>query len=641
MKKKIFLAISYTKRQKVEKAISNFFEDNGFRIITGRKIQSGMNQGDEIKRIIGECEFGVVVYNELRHNISYEWGLLDALIGKDGHVFLFKDVNIHIDLDYEISDKKGTNFTHFYGEDREEEIIKSLEKNEGLMELIEKFIGEAISKDQTAIVKEAAKAIVSTNLPTKLVIEEGMIDSTYADLKNLKDKLSRVTNLTIEGHFYKSITHFHMKEFENAELEMKKVIELDSNNAAAHENLGVILSRLGRDEEAETEISIALSLNPESYQTHINLGIILMRLGKYKEAKTEINEAISLDKENALGYAVLGAILNFQEKLKDAEKALNTSLSLDPELSMALGILGIIYVRQKRFKEAEIKFKDELKLEPENVNTLSILGRLYIDMGQYDDAKKILNYAINIDPNNGSIRCIHGILLSKLNEDLSAENEFKKALLLDKKDISIKHDFGEFLLQKKRYNEAKKLFKDLIELNPNKSFGYERLGYIFVKQGNQISGKKMYQKSFDLDHHNISILISFGAVLANLGEYDDAKKRYNDAYKIEPENLLLLHNLSELYMITSKYVKSYETAKQGFEISKNMHDKILFKFWMFMNNVLLENNPDENEFTNFLKINKGYNINFKFETLKSGLRRSKYYNQLKKLIYILEKYSED
>ena len=453
MKKKVFLAISYTKREKVEKAITNFFENKGFKVETGRKIHSGKNQGDEIKRIIGECEFGIVVYNELRHNISYEWGLLDSLIGVNGHVFLFKDVNIHINLEYELSDKNGTNFTPFYGEDETEEIIKSLEMNEGLIELIEKCIGESISEDQNLIVEEAAKAIVSTDLSIKLKANlpnyEMKVNSTLENLKNLKDKISKVTNLTIDGYFYKSVTHFHLGEFDQAELEMRKVINLDSSNVAAHENLGVILSRLGRDKEAVTEISIALTLNPGSYYTQINLGIVLLRSGKYEEARTEIEEAILLEKNNALGYAILGAAQMMIGLYDKAEKALNKSLSLNSELSMAHGILAVVYINQKRYKEAESKFKDELKLEPDNVNIYAAFGRVYTELKQYDYAKKLLNIAINLDPKNHLAQGAYVNLLSKINNDLNAENEFKEALKLDSENIIIKSDFGQFLIQEK------------------------------------------------------------------------------------------------------------------------------------------------------------------------------------------------
>ncbi len=113
-KSSVFLAISYTKRMKVENAIRKYLESKGLEVITGRDVTSGCNLCDEIINLIKECDFGVVVYNELRHNISFEWGLLDAL---NKNALLLKDENIHIDLDEELSDKKGLVFTPFFGED--------------------------------------------------------------------------------------------------------------------------------------------------------------------------------------------------------------------------------------------------------------------------------------------------------------------------------------------------------------------------------------------------------------------------------------------------------------------------------------------------------------------------------------------
>ena len=118
----VFLAISYTERRKVENAIRSYLESKGLEVITGRDVTSGGILCDEIITLIEECDFGVVVYNELRHNISYEWGLLDAM---RKNVVLLKDVNIHINLEDEVSDKKVPFSLRFMGKTQKKKLSSS------------------------------------------------------------------------------------------------------------------------------------------------------------------------------------------------------------------------------------------------------------------------------------------------------------------------------------------------------------------------------------------------------------------------------------------------------------------------------------------------------------------------------------
>jgi len=95
------------KPSKIESIITKYFEERGFEVKTGRMASAGEKTDKGVLGVIKSCGFGIVVYNELRHNISYEWGIMDAL---DLYVVPFKDANTHIDLDRDLSDKKGTTF---------------------------------------------------------------------------------------------------------------------------------------------------------------------------------------------------------------------------------------------------------------------------------------------------------------------------------------------------------------------------------------------------------------------------------------------------------------------------------------------------------------------------------------------------
>ena len=85
----------------------------------------------------------------------------------------------------------------------------------------------------------------------------------------------------------------------------RKAIELDSNNAAAHNNLGLLLQTVRKDyDDAEQHYREAIELDPKHAWAHYNLGWLLHDVRKdYDGAEKLYRKAIELDPSNAGGMA--------------------------------------------------------------------------------------------------------------------------------------------------------------------------------------------------------------------------------------------------------------------------------------------------------------------------------------------------
>ena len=103
--KSVFINLSFTSGNTpspIETIVSQIFTRRGYELHTGRESIKG-KQDAELLRIISQCRVGVVILNERRDNVIYEWGIMDALAMP---VIIFKNSNAHYDLDREFSDKK-------------------------------------------------------------------------------------------------------------------------------------------------------------------------------------------------------------------------------------------------------------------------------------------------------------------------------------------------------------------------------------------------------------------------------------------------------------------------------------------------------------------------------------------------------
>ncbi len=124
-------------------------------------------------------------------------------------------------------------------------------------------------------------------------------------------------------------------KLKEAELSLRKAIELDPRYAIAHSNLGGILKDLGKLKEAELSLLKAIELDPNYAIAHSNLGLIFRDLGKLKEAELSLRKAIELDPNIAKARLNLGRILKDLGKLKEAELSLRKAIKLNPNFTSA------------------------------------------------------------------------------------------------------------------------------------------------------------------------------------------------------------------------------------------------------------------------------------------------------------------
>ena len=102
--------------------------------------------------------------------------------------------------------------------------------------------------------------------------------------KPTAEKYLEIANLCyIDGSGEKAIAYY------------QKYIKIQPNDAAAHNNLGVLFSDMGRLEEAEKCYRQAISIEPNDAAAHINLGVLLSDIGRLEEAEKCYRQAIDLE----------------------------------------------------------------------------------------------------------------------------------------------------------------------------------------------------------------------------------------------------------------------------------------------------------------------------------------------------------
>jgi len=128
-------------------------------------------------------------------------------------------------------------------------------------------------------------------------------------------------------------------DWPGAEVEFKRAIELNGNNASAHQWYGDFLTRMGRFDEARAELKKAQELDPLSLLTNTSLGRQLYFTRRYGAAIQQFTKTLEIDpKFVPAQHAIEAAYAQngmFKEAIGERQRVL--TLSGNPDLAAAIG----------------------------------------------------------------------------------------------------------------------------------------------------------------------------------------------------------------------------------------------------------------------------------------------------------------
>lgn len=206
---------------------------------------------------------------------------------------------------------------------------------------------------------------------------------------------------------------------------------IDSSDAGAHNNLGVLYYQKGLVAEAIAEFSRALELDPKMQVAQANLEIAYRNTGYYDRRVAELHERLRRapdDRESRweLGrtYASLG---HHDEAIREFEVLLARESGHVPTLIQ----LGLALKASGRLEEASERFGRARDLDPESSLALFYYGEALYNRGLNDQARGILQEAVGLNPDNADAHYLLAFLYGDLGQHEAARAATKRAIALN------------------------------------------------------------------------------------------------------------------------------------------------------------------------------------------------------------------
>src|SRR6185295_17921625 len=167
--------------------------------------------------------------------------------------------------------------------------------------------------------------------------------------------------------------------------------ELDAESAEAHASLGHAMLHNWEWDDAEKELRKAIELNPSYPSAHHWYSEHLTAMGRCDESITELKLASRLDPLSLVISADLGRAFYYAREYDQVMKQEATTLEMDPNFWLSHINVGRSYTQMGNHETAISELKKAVELSQGNTEALAFLGFAYAAGGKEAEALNTLN----------------------------------------------------------------------------------------------------------------------------------------------------------------------------------------------------------------------------------------------------------
>lgn len=297
----------------------------------------------------------------------------------------------------------------------------------------------------------------------------------HEEAKDVLEAILSVNPLDHAGNeMYGLLMVKHYKDYDKAEIHLRKALDVEPKCSAAWSNLGLVFYRKSKWAESEKAFKNALKENPNNTKAVANMAKLFAKY-KPKEAEEVFREALKKDNANSRLWHEYGLYLKEADRYDEAIEAFKRAVNIKGGKACSWVHLGRLLASEKKDYDEAIKcFKVAIESYGNCTLAMKFLGDAYIQTKEYVKANEILEKALQTDKEDTDILCRIGVNKLKLNKPQEAIGGLEKILSKIKDDSDdikgvvsfvvnlASYGFGEKSLELIEKSEAKKIFEPLV-----------------------------------------------------------------------------------------------------------------------------------------------------------------------------------
>jgi eukaryotic-like serine/threonine-protein kinase len=240
-------------------------------------------------------------------------------------------------------------------------------------------------------------------------------------IRRAKDAAARALALDDElpeAHGISGLIRFVFDyDWDGAEREILKVLELSPGNAEVHDHYSWLCSSLGRHDDALREVRRARELDPLTAQSDV--ATALLRAGRTEEALEDARRSVALEPGFSRCHSTLGWALILHGERAEGLVELERAAELTPGVTIFLAQLGQAYALAGDVEKARRILEQLRELAAHEFVSPYHFAYVYTGLGEHETAIDCLEHAFELRSGG-----MYGIKSSFLFTDLRAHPRF-------------------------------------------------------------------------------------------------------------------------------------------------------------------------------------------------------------------------
>lgn len=409
------------------------------------------------------------------------------------------------------------------------------------------------AKEYNSNIEKASSLKDSITESEKLIIDifkEYRTSNEELQLSLSKELVEKYADDPI-SHYLRGIIYGSNNQFGEARASYQKAIDLDSTWVGGYQMLGnsYIFVEPKDFNKAETNLAKLVELEPYEAQAHINLGDAYRAQNKLDKAAASYSKAIELDDNNPVSHTKLGHANSFLGNLEDARTNYQNSRKSDEFIGGAINFEGYTYLYANdhetalNYLNSEAVKVNELELSEDRktgikmgcINSCTWIAMHYDNVQHIDElnemvqplAQQVIN-DLGTDEADASINSNllrwQGISLAMKGnyEEANAKAEEMKTMLSDIKDQQKLQGYyflkGFIAFKQKAYDEA---IEHLDKTSPFSIYSKYLRALAYEAKGDNDKATELYKKIVDFNFNGVQYAIVRNAVKEKLAESEE------------------------------------------------------------------------------------------------------------------------
>ena len=341
-------------------------------------------------------------------------------------------------------------------------------------------------------------------------------------------------------HIQRGNEYMAEEKFNEAIIEFRNALKIDSGSLQAMENIGIAYFEIGEIQKAYVFLNKARELGTKKTDVYVKLSTIYLLAHSLDEAREAAENALENEPDNIDALLLATAAAQKSEELDESIRILEERMPKFKDVAKYHLALGTLYLRKNNLDEAERSYYQALELWPDSPQTHAALGKLfwlkkdrvkaeeefkkaselapmgsreqiklallYVFTGKPDLAKDLLEEVVKQTPDFlPAWRLLAQIYFSEKKLDESGQ-AVEKVLEKQNADIESLLLRGRIYLAKRQTEKAMDDLRQVISLSPDLVQAHHHLARAYVQAGDVENARKEFEK-----------------VLADNPEYRDAR----------------------------------------------------------------------------------------------------------------------